>query len=159
MWGLRAWLFLGSPDDDYALIKLSTQCSTELAFAHVAHSLRQPQCLRWPHQLQWPEGQYGDHHDSWMSAVSLLPTSPGFSVLCILQTAISPVLVVLWWETQAPFSLVSSCLLFSTAAEWSPKWLCQMYRCDGTHSNCCCPGRETPLSLFKSLKSSLPPCV
>lgn len=39
-------------------------------------------------------------------------TSPGVSFLCIPGTAISPVLVVFWWETQAPFSLVSSSLPF-----------------------------------------------
>lgn len=111
MWSLRARIFLGSPDDDYALMKFSIQHSVELAFARS--------------QLQTTPVLVGttncsDHKARTGTTVTpecqqcLFPlTSPGFSLLCSLRTAISPVLVVLWWETQAPFSLGSGLFLSS----------------------------------------------
>ena len=95
-WEVRCWSQNFSP---------VPQMTVVLWWSSLARSLwrsRQPQGLWYPPGVWWPCGRYRDHHDCWMSAVSLplhssrpLPSLPP-------GNAASLVLVVFWWETQAP---------------------------------------------------------
>lgn len=82
-----------SADDSRALVEFSNPVSVALQTTPgaVVTSWSAVTCSR-----------YRDHHDCWMSAVSLPLHGSGPLPSLPPGNATSPVLVVFWWETEAP---------------------------------------------------------
>ena len=128
-WEVRCWSQNFSP---------VPQMTVVLWWSSLARSLwrsRQPQGLWYPPGVWWPCGRYRDHHDCWMSAVSLPCTAPGLSLLCLLGM---PLPLSLWFSGGKHRLLLSGLFLSTTLfhnCQVEARWLCQVCGRDGTCSN------------------------